>query len=336
MFAQKWIHPSGADPVQVACPKGPITGTGIDPFEAWRKANELMHIEGDGPIGTTWGHTREALEWYCKAAAAGGAIAAGDIGDITGAGYVVNLPSRRGIPQSENYSPDAKTALYWHQRAADLGFTKSMISVAEVYAAGVVVPQDGRKALNLLTGAATIGDTEALLFLSSVYAGISTGPLARALPIVRDDEKAKSLGDKARGIFRDFDSMCTGASAIIDMVNQLPNASNGRIPEYGVTLAVHGVTGPQEIDCALHLGSPPQRDDRPATVDGAFAQILSGLPRTMQGASVGAWKYKITRFPGIKGDVLSRQIAAEAIGENIEEMERLLNRLLNPSPEPRR
>jgi hypothetical protein len=67
----------------------------------------------------------------------------------------------------------------------------------------------------------------------------------------------------------------------------------------------------------------------------AMMRGLSRMPGEMQGASVGSWKYKIIRFPGVKGNVLGRQIAAEAMGENLEEMERSLDRLLNSSSERR-
>jgi len=91
------IPPSPGDPVAIACSNHTRNDSGMSALDAWMKGKELASIEGDGVLGIgNWGHTREALEWYCKASAAGNPVASYDIAEIFRKGYVVNSRARDG------------------------------------------------------------------------------------------------------------------------------------------------------------------------------------------------------------------------------------------------
>ena len=136
----QWIEPSGGDPVAIACPNGPSSGYGIDSGVTWLKGRQTAAIEGDGVSGAgNWGHTKETLEWYCKSSAAGNPVAAYDIGEILREGYAVNMVGQGGYIQTTHYMPDPGAAFFWYQLAANRGYSKGMLAVAQYYGAGDLI-----------------------------------------------------------------------------------------------------------------------------------------------------------------------------------------------------
>ena len=331
LFAQ-WIEPSGGDPVAVACPNGPASGSGINPLDAWRKAKETAAIEGDGVFGIgNWGHTAEALEWYCKASAAGNAVAAYDIAEISREGYVVNSEGPGGRIITKHFLPDLPTAFYWYQLAANRGFTKAMLALAQFYALGDQVLKGSHVTKNVqqaalwLNKAADKGDTIALTMLAMRYAGLRTAPWGMALPIPTDSTRALSSVTRAIAILTKFDSDCSSADAVKDMIDQLPDASEGRNVRGASVVEVHGssASGPLEADCLLSLsGPPPSQQNEP---------VVAQFYRLIHGGAVNSWKYSITQIPGINESIMFRETATQAMTEGIEELQILIQTLPPPS-----
>ena len=264
------------------------------------KAKDIAGIEGDGVFGIgNWGHTEEALEWYCKASAAGNAVAAYEIAEIFRQGYVVNSQGPGGRIITKHYLADLPTAFYWYQLAANRGFTKAMLAVAQYYALGSEVlkgshtPKNIEKAAWWLNNAANKGDTEALLMLALLYSGVKTAPWGVALALPKDDGKAKESFKSALAALTKFSADCSGADVVKDMIEQLPTESAGRQVRGAAIVAVHGssAANPMELDCILSLGGPPSHDNEP---------VLEQFNRLIHGGTVNAWAYTVTQIPPAK------------------------------------
>jgi TPR repeat protein len=326
LFAQ-WIEPSGADPVTVACPKAP-TGAGINAFNAWRKARETNNVEGDGVLGIgNWGHTKEALEGYCQASAAGSPVAPYDIAEILRNGYAINSTEPNGRIITKHYLADLPSAFYWYQLSANRKFTKGMLAIAQYYSLGEQslrgshVPRDLEKALHWINAAAEMGDTTALTMLSMRYAGLKTAPWVMALPILPDRSKALTSFTSAIAILTHFDRHCTAADAIKRMVDQLPDAAEGRQVGGASIIEVHGSKddGPTEVACVLSLTAPPSSQQNEPVIDQFY--------RLIHGGAVGSWAYTVIWPDANEDGILFRETATQAMTEGIEEMQLLVQTL---------
>jgi len=327
----QWIEPSGGDPVVVACPHGPASGNGINPLEAWQKAKEIASIEGDGFLGIgNWGHTLEALEWYCRAAA-GNAVAAYDIAEIFREGYVVNSQGPGGRIITKHYLSDFPTAFYWYQLSAKRGFTKAMLALAQFYALGDEklkgshVPRDPDMAWSWVNKAAEKGDTVALLMRWYFYTGLRPAPweINIAKPADASVRGKASLG-AAIEILTRFNPDCNNPDAVKDMADQLPEASEGRQPLWASVAEVHGDTdkAPMEADCILVLGDAPrEQQDEP---------VVNHFYRLIHGGAVRTWSFSMTQIPGIAQSALMRETATQAMTEGIQEMQLLVQTLYSP------
>jgi hypothetical protein len=331
LFAQ-FIPPSGGNPVAVACPKGPTTGTGINPLETWRTAKRIASIEGDGVFGIgNLGHTEEALEWYCKASAAGNAFAAYDIAEIFRDGYVVNSTGPGGHTVTKHYLADLPTAFYWYQLAAKRDFTRAMVALARYYALGdeilkgSPVHKDVGQAAIWLNRAADYGDTTALKMLALRHAGRETAPWGMALPLSPDRAKAQNAAALARGLLIRFSSECTNPSAVKDMVDNLPDVSEGRKVRGASLVEVHGssTTRPMELDCLLSLSGPPPSQQNEPVIDQFY--------RLIHGGTVGAWGYSLIQLPGANESTMHRETGTQAVIQGVEEMALLLEIISPPS-----
>jgi len=302
-----WLPHWHGDPVVMACPNGPTSGKGIDSWSAWRKGKSAQIIEGDGPLGTNWGHDLEALDWYCKASAAGNPIAAYDIGKIFLVGMTVNTPRK-----STNFPADPATSFYWFRLAADRGFTQAMLSLARFYFYGEVldlkgsgVAKDPKQALFWIKRAADNGDSDAMLILASAYLGLSDGP-GPALGVAPDAIQGLAYGAKWVDILTKANGACIDPDNIKIMRQLLPEDEENE-PVRGITaVAVHGFT---EVECMLRLDGPRVRDNEPT-----LAQLMSLL----HGGFVSSWRYYLTRPPGSDDFAIRRQTAISAIAEGFE------------------
>jgi Sel1 repeat len=327
LFAQ-FIAPSGGNPVAVACPRGPTSGAGIDPLQAWRKGQDVASIEGDGFLGIgNWGHTEEALSWYCKASAAGSAFAAYDIAEIFRDGYVVNSNGPGGRIVTKHYLADLPTAFYWYQLSANRKYTRSMLAVAQFYALGDEilkgshVPKDAVLAMDWLNRAAKAGDSTALAMLALRHAGRKTAPWGMALPIEPDTGKAIAEATLAIKLFHRYSSECTNPGAVKDMIDNLPDASEGRKYRSAALVEVHGntIANPFELDCVLSLSAPPPSQQDEPTVDQFY--------RLIHGGAVNSWEFALTQTPGASESTMHRETATQAMVEGIEEISVLLQLL---------
>jgi hypothetical protein len=328
----QFIPPSGSDPVAVACPNRLTADNGTDGLSAWQKGRGFAGIEGDGVFGIgNWGHVPETLAWYCKAWAAGNAVAAYDIAEIFREGYVVNSRGPGGQIITKHFEADLPTAFYWYQRSAERGFTKGMLAVAQYYGLGDQVlkgshvARDLGKAGSLLHEAANAGDTTALTMLAARYAGLKTAPWVMAIPMETDYAKALESALSAQSILKRFDPDCSSPDAVKDMIDLLPDASEGRKVRGAAVVAVHGssATRPMQADCILSLGAPPPSQQN--------EPLLAQISRLIQGGGVGTWTYSIVQVPGIDRSVMYRETAAQAMTEGAEQLAAIVQALSPPS-----
>jgi hypothetical protein len=301
------LPPSHGDPVVVACPNGPASGSGIDGRSAWRKGKSAEIIEGDGPLGTNWGHILEALDWYCKASGAGNPIAAYDIGQIYRAGFVVNAAGK-----STTFTADPATAFYWYRLSADRGFTKAMLRLAQFYVFGEVldlkgsgVAKDPKQALFWVKSAADKGDSDARLILASAYLGVNIG-WGPALGLVPNAAKGAAFGGGWLAALAKGGTACADPDNRRSMIQLLPPEAADR-PVRGISVV--SVHGSMAVDCVVRLGGPAIRDDDPTLV-----QLMS----LMHGGLVSSWRYYLTRAPGSSDTDIQRQTTTEAMIEGVE------------------
>lgn len=331
----QFIQPSGDDPVVAACPKGLTNDGAVDPLTAWSHGKEVAETDGDALGVGSWGHTEEALEWYCKASAGGNAMAAYDIGEIFRDGYVVNSVGPGGRIITRHMLPDLPTAIYWYQISATRGFTKAMVALAECYAfsnqivSGRTIPRDADKAWLWLNRAADRGDTPALSILASLYAGQRGDLWHTVFPLRIDKDSLTKAGGyvlSALSILNRYRSQCTGPAAVKDMTDALPSVSDGRSVRGASIVAVRGsdLDRPTELDCILSLsGPPPSREDEP---------VLQQIDRLVHGGAISNWGYTISQMRATSNNFLLRESASEAMVEGIEQIQRLYELLFPPRP----
>jgi hypothetical protein len=306
------IKPSGKDPVDVACPGALKNGSGIDQYQAWKKGDELLHSEGGGAFMLNFGASEEAIQWFCKASAAGSSIAPYTIGEIYGRGFM-----RQVGRVTENHLRDAATSFYWHKLSADRGFTRGMLAVAQWYGAGIpgpkgfLLPPNKAEAQNWLLKAAAAGDTEALLILFQLYSGMPVNPWSYFVSVPRDDEKARIVKDKGLAILKNNASVCTDHK--LQMIAQLPDPRRGITGDLSL-VQVHGTAEPFQIVCQIKLEKQKQSDNDDQRERSTFGQVAKGLT----GVPLDYWQYTITKMPDGQA-IVTRQIVAEAMGLNAEQ-----------------
>jgi hypothetical protein len=325
----QWIEPSGKDPLIVACPNGLPSGTGIDPKDSWLKGREAASIEGDGVFGIgNFGHVPETLAWYCKSWAGGNPVAAFDIGEILRQGYAVNTAGTGGYIKTAHYMPDLAAAFYWYELAANRGYTRAMLAVAQYFGAGDTVlkgssvKRDPAKSLRWLKQAADAGDTNALAIQGSLSAGIGTVPWAGNLGVPASTVKALAAVKKIDEQLTHFRSACTDPEEVQIMAEMLPDASGGRRVQTATIVSA----SPNELTCMLSLGDPPssQRNE----------PVLNQFSRLIHGGAVRSWFFSIIQVPG-KDDtpMILRQTATEAMIQGIEEVA-VLVQTVSPANNP--
>jgi Sel1 repeat len=215
------LPPVAADPLHAACPsyetRPPSAPIG---FDAWRKGDDKLHIEGDGAFRSNWGHTQEALAWFCKAAAAGNGRAAFAIGQIMEVGYIINKAQPGGQVTTTNISGDRMASYYWYEVAAKLGYTRGVLAmgwfrlVGPEVLKGSTIEKDVDKGLALITSAAEKGDTRAQLLLAYAYApGFQS-----QIPVTKDSATALLWIGKAQARLARYRSVCTDPALIERMV----------------------------------------------------------------------------------------------------------------------
>ena len=318
-FAQ-WIEPSGGNPVTIACPNGPSSGAGIDPKESWKKGREAASIEGDGVLGVgNFGHTQEALEWYCKSSAAGNPVAAFDIGEILREGYVTNAIGPGGYIKTTHYMPDVAAAFYWYQLAANSGYTKAMLAVAQYFGSGDIVlkgsgiRRDAALSLKWLKQAADAGDTDALQILAALYEGQRTVPWAANISVTADRKNANALNSKINERLTLLRLLCTDSEEVQIMAGMLPDASLGR----QVRTAAIIEANPNGVTCMLSLSDPPPSQQN--------EPVLNQLSRLIHGGAVTSWFFSIIQMPGNDDTPqIVRQTATQAMIQNVERLAVLL------------
>jgi TPR repeat protein len=124
---------------------------------------------------------RKAIKWYEKAAAWGDIDAVLALGDMSVYGYhpIIEMRNERWW---HDYAPlrpyifpeavlkDSEQAIKWYEKAAELGNTKAMCRLGNVYADGEIVQRDSEQAIKWYEKAAELKSTDAMCRLGNMYA----------------------------------------------------------------------------------------------------------------------------------------------------------------------
>lgn len=330
--SHRLVQPGPGDPRTIACSGITTNDSNLDALQAWGQGKKFASIEGDAVFGlANLGHTKESLEWYCRASAAGNAVASYEIGKIFHDGYVVNVLDSEGNYHSTDYLPDHATAYYWFDLAVKNQFTKANISLAMYLALGSElqgnkVAKDSKRALDLLTEAGRSGDTEALATLAGRYYGFQMAPWVMSLPVLPDKAKAIELAIQARKILNEFTADCSAKEVLNNVRDILPFDLNGRQILGGQAVAVHGSrSGQFQLECILQLGDSIPREDE---------SYLDQLRRELHDGFTNYWSYSITQIPDADGAIISRQTKTEGFVQRAELTAFVIEAILSAAAEP--
>jgi TPR repeat protein len=294
--------------ISTACPSY-VSDPAVSAFDAWQKGEDFAHIEGDGLFGIlNWGHTPEALSWYCKSAAGGNGNAAFEIGKIFEDGYTINSTDPTGRIQTTHVPSNKALAFYWYQLAAARGYTRGMIRVGEYYVAapdGSGISKDVDRGLDWVRKAAIKGDTEAEMMMW--YAYRSGGWHESKFPPI---PKSGRTVDDWLGLVRkhldQYRSDCTDSMDL--MVGMLPTQAGERAPARAY---IELIRNQGEEVCVLVLGAARPKEDETA---------LSELRDLLGGGMVNTWSYTLTFIPGSTKAIIRRETLAEAVAEGMESL----------------
>ena len=303
--------PDATDPLHAACPNyetRPVSGP--VGFDAWRKGEAQLHIEGDGAFGSNWGHTQEALAWFCKAVAAGNGRAAYSIGLILEVGYVVNKRQPSGQVVTTHISPNRMAGYYWYETAAKLGYAQGTLAMGWFHVVGPevlkgsTIEKDVPKGVALIATAADKGDTRAQLMLAYAY----TPGFQSSIPVTKDTATALMWANKAQARLARHRSTCTDP-ATLDRILGNPDTDRS-----GIRVDIQAVRSDDEEVCSV--------DGDPTPV-GAVDRIT----RMMAGAAAAPSMYELVNMPGADQKFPRRETAEQALAENTMKLAPLLDSL---------
>ncbi len=269
-----------------------------------------MHIEGDGPLGVgNWGHTQEALRWFCLSAAGGNPLAEFAIGEIFDQGYVINTVKPGGMISTTDVPMNKSVAMYWYLRSAGHRYTRAMLRIADYYifgsenVKGTPVHRDVGKAVGWETKAALAGDTDAALELATAYAPGIEPPS----PLPKNATTALKWFTLAQARLAVNKVQCTSREAVRAMIAQLPDPS---IDPSTVRATIATARRGFEVVCVLYVGPPDTSNDSAA----------SEIVRAMSGGNADSWSYLFEAAPNGRDFIVYRATLVQAVGDALREM----------------
>lgn len=284
------------------------------------RGKNLLAISGDGPFGTSLGHTEEALRLFCRAAASGNAEAAYEIGEALFKPHTINTAQPNGAYTSTSVPADREAAFRWYVIAAAGGNTKAMVTVAQYYGLGDQVwhgsgvQRDEQKAMIWLTAAANQNDTEAQLALTLAYADMVPASAYRIVAPHPDRSIAKTWAQRLLATLEKHSADCTWPNTVETMMALIPGEDE-RISDGAYITAVRGA---DEIDCRLALVAVPfEKNDT----------FLQRLQKLREGDATDSWDFKLLMAPDGKHMDVRRQTMIEKFVQDLTNMELLYEAL---------
>jgi hypothetical protein len=307
-----------ADPLSFACPNYESPEPSVSAFEALQKAEDFAHKGGDDLLGVSdFGHTPEALTWYCKSAAAGNGKAAYEIGHLFEDGYAINSIGPDGRVATTHVWGNRGVAFYWFHLAASRGYSRAMIRVSQYYFAGTQymkgsgVEKDVNQALEWATKAGNSHDTEAEIMLAVLYK-----PGAPGDPAVAKREATASMWlNQAYANLISSEKVCRNPRVVDEMISQLPVASFDRS---SLDVHVRVARGDSEQVCVLSLG-----ERKTGEADTMYTEIA----RALGGGMVNSWNYSVEKAPGTGERIVRRETLKDALMEKMMDFQTAFNAL---------